>query len=133
MNVLPLKIYLRDHYAGTQLALDFFSVSEPIQTAKVIPFGLRTEWDDSAVKSLRDSLLWHSLRILEDGRAGQTAKRDVLDWIVSEELHPFSFNICCAEVDLDPEQLRERLIDMLARNKRKQERGAAKVSAVASV
>ena len=45
----------------------------------------------------RDGLLWHSLRVLADGRAGVEIKRETMEWMMSDDIHPFSFVVCCAQ------------------------------------
>lgn len=66
-----------------------------------IPYYSLPEWSDQDVLVLREYLVYHSLGHLNDGRASKIMKDDVLDWIFSEELHPFSFIICCSALELD--------------------------------
>ena len=58
----------------TSLSYSFFFLEEMPKTAEIIPFEQKLEWSDDEVWQLRDGLLWHSLRVLADGRAGAEIK-----------------------------------------------------------
>ncbi|GKR31210.1 hypothetical protein KAM470_12830 [Aeromonas caviae] len=78
---------------GNQLELPLFFLDEEPKTAEVIPFEPKPAWNDDEVRLLRDGLLWHSLRVLADGRAGSEIKQETMTWVMSDEVHPFSFLI----------------------------------------
>lgn len=67
------------------------------------------------VDKLRDGLLWHSLRVLADGRAGAEIKRETMGWMMSDDIHPFSFVVCCAQAGYDPSGIREGVESILNR------------------
>ncbi|HFU9990326.1 TPA: hypothetical protein ACH7RP_003925 [Escherichia coli] len=89
-----------------QLELPLFFLDEEPKTAEVIPFEPKPEWTDDEVRQLRDGLLWHSLRVLADGRAGSEIKQETMAWVMSDEVHPFSFVVCCDEAGYDPSGVR---------------------------
>ncbi|MCC4104135.1 cytochrome P450 [Escherichia coli] len=66
-----------------QLELPLFFLDEEPKTAEVIPFEPKPEWTDDEVRQLRDGLLWHSLRVLADGRAGSEIKQETMAWVMS--------------------------------------------------
>jgi hypothetical protein len=102
-------------YQEAQLELDIFGTYEPVKTAKIIPFKQHIEWSDSAITSLREGLLWSSLRALADGRAGKTTKEESMAWLLSDEIEPFSFVVCCSELGYSPEKIREQTLFILKR------------------
>ena len=100
---------------GNQLELPLFFLDEEPKTAEVIPFEPKPAWNDDEVRLLRDGLLWHSLRVLADGRAGSEIKQETLTWVMSDEVHPFSFVVCCDEAGYDPSGVREGVKSILKR------------------
>lgn len=103
-----------------QLELPLFFLDEEPKTAEVILFEPKPEWTDDEVRQLRDGLLWHSLRVLADGRAGSEIKQETMEWMMSDEAHPFSFLACCGEAGYDPSGIREgvkSILNRLARGK----------------
>lgn len=104
---------------GAQLELNLFVPSKQTSTALIIPFEPRIDWSDKAVSDLREGVLHHSLRVLADGRVGKVAKVEAMNWMMSDEIHPFSFVVCCSEFGYVPAEVRERTLDMLARLEKK--------------
>ncbi|ECU8224415.1 TPA: topoisomerase II [Salmonella enterica] len=103
-----------------QLELPLFFLDEVPKTVEVIPLESKSEWTDDEIRQLRDELLWHSLRILADGRAGSEIKQETMDWVMSDDVHPFSFVLCCNEAGYDPSGIRdgvESILNRLARVK----------------
>lgn len=100
---------------GNQLELPLFFLDEEPKTAEVIPFEPKPAWNDDEVRLLRDGLLWHSLRVLADGRAGSEIKQETMTWVMSDEVHPFSFVVCCDEAGYDPSGVREGVKSILKR------------------
>jgi hypothetical protein len=99
-----------------QLELDFVENPSKPQTAEIIPFEPRTEWSDQAITDLREGLLWDNFSRLLDGRAGYVSKRDVMDWLMSPDITPFSFVTCCWDLGYSPVSLREKTLDLISRN-----------------
>lgn len=121
MNAIPLRKHsgVANPQEPPQLELDLFVPPEQTHTAKVIPFEPRFEWDESSIFALREGLLWDSLRVLADGRAGEAAKQEAEDWMMSDEIHPFSFVVCCNELGYVPAELREQTRDLIQRHKKR--------------
>ena len=65
MNAVQLK----NSREESQLEL-LFAFSEDKPKAVVIPFESPKPWSEEGIKQLREELLWYSLRVLADGRAG---------------------------------------------------------------
>ncbi|EKS7763350.1 topoisomerase II [Edwardsiella ictaluri] len=98
-----------------QIDLPFPLLDIGCNTADILPFENKLEWLDDEVKQLREGLLWHSLRVLADGRAGREIKQETMDWVMSDEVHPFAFVVCCYEVGCDPSGIREGVESILRR------------------
>ena len=80
--------------------------------AKILPFQ-KVYWSDDDIQRLRDAILETSLKILLDGRASRAAVAESLEWIVSEEISPFSFEVCASESGYSPSALREQILDLI--------------------
>lgn len=74
-------------------------------------------WTDEEVSKLRVQLLNHSLHLLTDGRASYKAKKEIFEWVMSDDIHPFSFFICCEEGSYNPLKVRAGIKFMLRRLK----------------
>jgi hypothetical protein len=107
---------------GVQLELDLFGSPEPARSADIIPFEPRFEWTEKAIEELREGFLWYSLRVLADGRAGEGIKQETLEWMMSNDIAPFSFVVCCSELGYAPATLREQTLDVLRRLERRKAR-----------
>lgn len=87
------------------------------------------EWSDAAIAQLHEGVLHHSLRLLE-ARGNAEEKFEILQWIWAHPVHswkvytvagvnqyrpvyrrqlPFSFELCCAFVGMDPDRIRDGL------------------------
>lgn len=100
------------NFVKPQLELPLFFTEEPT-TAQIIPLEKPLEWTDANIEQLRKRLLWHSLRLLADGRASTTTMRETMEWLMSDELHPFSFVVCCHEAGYNPIGIREGVKSIL--------------------
>ena len=84
---------------------------------------LQTEldlWTDDELITLHAVLLDHSLHTLGDGRASRASVVDVWAWLDTVPTDPprlFSFHQCCRLAGLDPDTLREHLIDLARRGR----------------
>lgn len=120
---LPAK-----HEMQLELCLVF---SEP---AKVIPFKPPPKllddldkpnsyvWDEWAVDRLRERLLIGTLKSLTDGRA-TIAKLEALEWLMSEEVAPFSFRVCAEAAGVHYEQVRARTLAIMKTTEQALEQG----------
>ncbi len=119
-QVIPLE-----RNGPLQLCLELlFAVKAP-----VVQFPRRTrpanaaapcdqQWSDEAISSLREAVLMDTLRNLTDGRA-TTAKAEALEWMLSDDIHPFSFRVCASEMGMDYEEIRIRVLRMIDSIERK--------------
>ena len=129
------------HEYEQQLSLDLQNeaVNDQDSTGKVIPFPVgRTSpsvsakeapaqsitWTEEEIDTLRERLLTHSLHGLLDNRASQALKEDVMQWVNSDELGPFSFNVCAIQNGYRPELLRIQINNLLVRAQRQIEEGS---------
>ena len=77
-------------------------------------------WRDDEIIDLHEFLLDHSLHTLGDGRASQASVADVWAWLGAAPTQPprlFSFHLCCRLAGLNPDELREHLIDLARRGR----------------
>ena len=69
-------------------------------------------WTDEEILHICDCLLEDSLRNLFDGRCSMETVVEIYNWIMAiNDLKPFSFNNCCKLSGLDPEVIRESVIN----------------------
>lgn len=76
---------------------------------------LRPSWSDEDIGKLREQLLKYSLRFLADGRSSYRVKKEVYEWVMSDDIHPFSFFVCCEEGNYNPLKVRAGISFMLRR------------------
>jgi|TARA_B100000929_G_scaffold183520_1_gene145342 hypothetical protein len=69
-------------------------------------------WTDAHIARLRSKLLVTTVREVADRRTSKAVVSEAWDWILSDEVHPFSFIVCCESVDLDPAKMREALVSL---------------------
>lgn len=108
----------------TQLCLELvFGSKAPVlkfprrNKAVVVP-PENQEWSADAISCLREAVLMDTLRNLTDGRA-TTAKEEAMEWMMSDEVHPFSFRICANEMGMDHVEIRNRVLRMIDSIERK--------------
>ena len=89
-----------------ELALDLSSSLESENNVIFFPSD-KVKWKDDEIKLLRSRLLWECLRILVDGRAGDAIKHEIMEWIMSDDIEPFSFVTCCAEEGYQVSKIRD--------------------------
>lgn len=117
MKAININLYEHLDNQEVQLELDIFGPYEPVNTAQIIPFKPKVEWDESAITDLREGLLCNTLRSLVDGRTGVATKDESMAWLMSNDIDPFSFVVCCSELGYNPETLREQTLFTLKRLK----------------
>ncbi|GAA4649259.1 hypothetical protein GCM10023116_15330 [Kistimonas scapharcae] len=72
-------------------------------------------WGDSDILAMREALLLDSLRVFLDARTGRDTKEDVAGWMMSDDMHPFCFTLCCESCLVCPQELREKVKDLVVR------------------
>lgn len=70
------------------------------------------EWTDEQIATMREVVLVETLKGLTDGRSS-AVKTEALEWVKSDDEHPFSFSVCCAAQGLDHEEIRSRVLYMV--------------------
>ena len=86
--------------------IPLFSEPEPIQEIVEEDAEEEIAWSDESITEFRKAFFKHSLKTLADGRAGAKAKNEVIEWMMSEQEHPFAFITCCELFGCDPEEIR---------------------------
>jgi len=79
------------------------------------------EFSDDFVDWLRGYMLTLTLRQVIHPQVSAANRAEVMEWIESDVLHPFSFNACCIAMDSDPDEVRDglyRVMRQIARNKK---------------
>ena len=72
-------------------------------------------WTDEAIASMREGVLVNALTSLAKGHMKSEARRELMEWLDSEELEPFSFNVCALNTGRDPEILRAAIHRILGK------------------
>lgn len=96
-----------------EFQLDLFIHQKPSQ--KVLLFE-PIKWQDDEVEKLRLNPLEHSLASLVTGRKGgkcRNQKEEIMEWLLSNEDHPFSFTVCCDAAGLYPHLVREAVLNQM--------------------
>lgn len=62
---------------------------------------------DDEVLAMRECFMARALRAIVDGRVSKTERKKWLEWVSSDEIHPFSFVVISYELQVDPEVLRD--------------------------
>lgn len=76
------------------------------------------EWSDEDLVVMREGVLVSALTSLAKGYMKASARRELMEWLDSEELEPFSFNICALATGRDPEILRSAIHRSLSEKNR---------------
>lgn len=70
-------------------------------------------WSEDDIEIIRYNILIKSLKTLKDKRSCLKEKTDVLEWLLSDEAHPFSFILCCHSQMIDYREFRQRIIGLI--------------------
>lgn len=112
-----------------QLELELLFATEPIPTAKVIPFPRKArplwkkpewmrreeqEWSETAIAQLRTGMLTKNLHLIAHAALNAEARADLKAWFASDEIEPFSFVVCAIESGYNPVPLRQKLLTILS-------------------
>lgn len=63
-------------------------------------------WTEKDVATLREAVLHDALRTVLDERNSDALRKEMWEWIFSDEALPFSFNVCAKTAGVDPYELR---------------------------
>ena len=80
----------------------------------VLPFE-DEDWCNTSVDQLYGYLLKKTLAIFGDGRASLSSRAEAFDWLMSDEVFPFSFRTCCDIEGLNYELTRNLTVDVIRR------------------
>ena len=94
-----------------QLVMDFDC--QPAAPAKVLPFKPSVqEWSDDDVLTLRERLLMETLKAVASPGRNAENRAQALQWLQSDEIHPFSFVVCAQSMGVEPEDVRIRTLHL---------------------
>jgi hypothetical protein len=51
-------------------------------------------WTDDDIAGIREYMIQRHLKFILDGRSGKAMAEEAWEWILSEDIHPFSFRVC---------------------------------------
>lgn len=80
------------------------------------------EFSDEFIDWLRGYMLTSAFRQVTHSQVSAANRAELMAWIESDALHPFSFSICCMAMEADPEHVRHglfRVMRQLARSKKR--------------
>lgn len=69
-------------------------------------------WTDGNITRIRSKLLTTTVREIADRRNAKAIATEAWNWILSDDIHPFSFLVCCESEDLDALKMRESLVSL---------------------
>lgn len=81
-------------------------------------------WSEDEIYQLLDRFLVDQLRLLNDDRTSATLREEIIEWVAApivgrEEAHahPFCFQACCDVYGADAEEMQERILRIVARQR----------------
>ncbi len=81
--------------------------------------GWNGVWTEEEIYHLHEEVLKRTVHVLDDNRTSVQTKQSIMEWIALDEDKPFSFKTCAIVSGCDPEELRERIFDLVSRLKRR--------------
>lgn len=97
---------------GAQSRIESSDAQLSFEMTNLMELKKPTRWTEANVEMLRSKLLVTTVREIADRRTSKKVVTEVWDWILSDEVHPFSFRVCCESSDLDPLKMREALTSL---------------------
>ncbi|WGS88585.1 hypothetical protein [Methylomonas sp. UP202] len=79
----------------------------------VIDWDKLPQFTEQEFSELRYRLLLMMLGSLNDGRVSAKEKSESREWLMSEDLTPFSFRACCESEGVDYLEMRDLILDHL--------------------
>jgi hypothetical protein len=110
MRVTDYSLAERWGQLSLPLAVVSPQIAEEILAARPsldVPEGF--DWSDEDLVVMREGVLVSALTSLASGHTGSASRQESMEWLDSEELEPFSFNICALATGRDPEILRSAI------------------------
>jgi hypothetical protein len=103
---------MRSYEMGAQSRIESSDAQLSFEMTNLMELKKPTRWTEANVEMLRSKLLVTTVREIADRRTSKKVVTEVWDWILSDEVHPFSFRVCCESSDLDPLKMREALTSL---------------------
>jgi len=100
-----------------QVQLGFHDILE-MSDAELEALRAQDEITEDYVYWLREYLLKLTLRQLIHPQVSAATYADAMTWMMSDEIHPFSFRVCCESFEADHEDVRTG-VEMILRKKAK--------------
>lgn len=91
--------------------LDILEMSD----AELEALRVEDEITEDCVSWMREYLLKITLRQIIHPQVSEQNWREAMDWLLSDEIHPFSFRVCCLEMMSDFEDVRENTLKIAAK------------------
>ena len=66
---------------------------------------------DETVRRWHWAVFHRSLRLVIDGRTSPSTRGEIVRWMMSDRDGPFSFATCCRLEGVNPQAMRERLLE----------------------
>jgi len=76
-----------------EIQQEFEFMLEVLDTAEAI-CDVPEDWTEEDIIELCEYMLQRHLKFILDGRSGSTIAQEAWEWVLSEEIHPFSFRVC---------------------------------------
>lgn len=74
------------------------------------------EITEEYIEWLREYLLKLTLRQILHPQVSELHRREAVEWVMSDEVHPFSFKVCCAALQADHEDVREGVLAIMRKH-----------------
>lgn len=100
--------------------LGFLDILE-MSDSELEALRLQDEISDEYVEWLREYILKLTLKQIIHSQVSESNRAEALQWAMSDEVHPFSFRVCCDALGVDYEEIREGLLTVIKRQGRKVE------------
>lgn len=94
--------------------LGFLDILE-MSDAELEALRTRDEITDDYVEWMREYLLKITLRQIIHPQLSEQNWREAMDWVLSDEVHPFSFRVCCEAMMCDFEDVRATTLKIAAK------------------
>lgn len=97
--------------------LGFLDILE-MSDAELETLLARDEITDDYVEWLREYLLKITLRQITHSQVSAQNRQEAMDWLLSDEIHPFSFRVCCEALLCDFEDVRDATLAIVAKHRK---------------
>lgn len=71
---------------------------------------------DDYIDWLRGFILKRTLRQLLHSQTNEDSKREAYEWLMADDVHPFSFRVCCEAYDSDYTEVRQGVESILRKH-----------------